>query len=273
MLSLSEFALDAPIEELRALHKRGEWDSIAPLPPGYLDWDMDQNTPWHSLTVLEHTLEALTNLRKVAKQFGESKEDSALMAIAILLHDTGKLNPKCHGHKNDHKGPRTTYIGHEKYSLKATQHIMSHAGFSQLDIDRVKNMIEGSSRVNPNYVPSSETCNLKRKALCRFVFLTKDDWKRAILVNIGDATGKHKDLFDSYDFTYHFSMMKKIQALNPKKIMDTVPLLEYDEVYKILKDHDLVEKAIAKMLLWQFKNPKVNKKDAVGFVRSFLHGR
>lgn len=261
-----------PDRALSLLRDLGYLGTVLPLPKGYLDWDMDQNTPYHDLDVWTHTLTAVENLQIVSRGVDLSDDDRFVMNLAILLHDTGKLNPKCHGHKNDKKGKRTTYYGHERYSVAATKEMLEGLpGVRSKEIERVCKLIEGSGKVNPNYVPGDQQCNLSNKGLSKFIKFMGDDWQKAIIVNMADATAKRKDGIKDFAFNYHTNMMERIRSLGPKKIMNMKPLLKGDEVIEIVgKDPGpWVGDIMTRMLEWQFKNPKATRKDAEGFVKSF----
>lgn len=252
----------------------GFFDVVFPLPKGYKYWDMDQNTPYHDLNVWEHTLVALENLQTIYQGINPSEDDRFVMNLAILLHDTGKLNPQCHGTKRNKKGggTRTTYYGHEQHSVSAAQEILETLpGIRTKEIGRVCKLIEGSGRVNPNYVPGNEQCNLSNKALSNFVKRMGDDWQRTIIINMADAVSKRRQVADDFDWNYHANMMEKIRCLGPKKIMNMKPLLNGNEVIDIIGEEPgpWVGQIMSKMLEWQFKNPKVTRKDAIGFVKSF----
>lgn len=262
----------SPERALSLIKDLGYLGSVLMLPEGYLDWDMDQNTPYHDLTVWDHTLTAIENLSTVIEKVDINNDDKFVMNLAVLLHDTGKLNPKVHGKKKAKDGFRTTYYGHEQHSISATEYILSKLpGVRINEIKRVQNLIDGSSRVNPNYIPGNQKCNLGNKALGKFVRLMQDDWQKAIFVNMADATAKKKDLIKEFDFTYHADMMAKIRSLGPKKVMNMKPLLDGNEIISIVDKNPgpWVGEIISKMIDWQLKNPSMTRKDAEGFVKSF----
>jgi tRNA nucleotidyltransferase/poly(A) polymerase len=264
-----------PERALGLIKDLGYLDILLPLPKGYLYWTMDQNTPYHEFNVWDHTMAAIENLQTIIKSIDLSDDDRFIMNLAILLHDVGKLNPKVHGKKKTKNGTRTTYYGaggHEKHSMvSAETMLLNLPGIRNSEIKRVQILIEGSSRVNPNYIPNNQKCNLGNKALGKFVLFTKDDWQKAIFVNMADATSKRKNAIKDFDFTYHSDMMSKIRSLGPKKVMNLKPLLNGTEIISIVAKEPgpWVSTIISKMIEWQLKNPKVTRKDAEGFVKSF----
>lgn len=266
---------DDPVANIRALKDRGILYEVFKFPEGYLDWDLDQKTPYHELTVYEHTLEALKNLTTILSGVKtmagkEITNDDKLVAnLAILFHDLGKLNPKIHGYKIKDGVERRTYYGHEEYSIEAAEYILVHLGFAPREIDRVKRLIDCARRVNPNYTPSNEKCNLSRKALGKFARLAGDDWLLAVLVGLADASGKKKGLLETFDMTYYSDMIEKLKNFGPEA-RSLKPLLRGDEIVEIIgRSGPIVGEIVQRMIEWQLANPKVSRKDAIGFALSF----
>lgn len=275
MENIKEFMTKDPVASIRSLKEQGKLYEVFKFPDGYLDWDMDQQTPHHELTVFEHTLEALKNLLKtlsgVNTMAGKeiTNDDKFVACCAILFHDLGKLNPKVHGYKTKDGAVRRTYYGHEEHSIAAAEHILMNLDVDQKDIDRVKRLIDCARRVNPNYTPSKEKCNLSRKALGKFARLAGDDWLLAVLVGLADATAKKKGQLDTFDMTYYADMIEKLKTLGPEA-RALRPLLNGEEVAEIVGVRGpIIGEVINRMIEWQLANPKVSKKDAVGFAMSF----
>jgi len=262
-----------PQRAMSLIKDLGFLNEVIRLPEGYLWWDMDQNTPHHEFTVWEHTLTAIGNLQIILEKVDLSDDDRFVMNLAMLLHDTGKLNPKVHGKKAlKDGGTKTTYYNHEQSSVEAAEYILLQLpGVRINEIKRVQKLIEGSGRVNPNYVPSDQKCNLSNKALGKFVIFLQDDWQKAIFIHMADVTSKKKNVVKDFDFTYHGDMMAKIRSLGPKKVMNMKPLIDGNKIISIIgeKPGPWVAEIIGKMIEWQLKNPKVTEKDAEGFVKSF----
>jgi tRNA nucleotidyltransferase/poly(A) polymerase len=262
-----------PQRALSLIKDLGFFGEVIKLPEEYLDWDMDQNTPYHEFTVWEHTLTAVGNLQVILKKVDLTDDEKFVMNLAMLLHDTGKLNPKVHGKKAiKGGGTRATYYNHERSSVSATEYaLLKLPGVRVNEIKRVQRLIEGSGRVNPNYIPNDQKCNLGNKALGKFVRLMQDDWQKAIFVHMADVTSKKKNIVEDFDFTYHGDMMAKIRSLGPKKVMNMKPLIDGNEVISIIGEQPgpWVGEIIGKMIEWQLKNPRATHKDAEGFVKSF----
>lgn len=262
-----------PAGAIRTLSDFGLLYDVFKFPQGYCDWDLDQQTPHHELTVLNHTLEGLQNLNGILAKYlpDLSPDDKMVACYAILFHDLGKLNPKVHGYKVKDGVRRRTYYNHEEYSLEAAEYILRNLpGVRTKEIDRVKTLIDCARRVNPNYTPSNEQCGLGRKALGKFARLAGDDWLLAVLVGLADATAKKKDLIKTYPTTYYADMIEKLRVIGPEA-RAMKPLLDGNEIMEIVgkKNGPLIGKIIDRMIDWQLSNPKVSKKDAYGFVKSF----
>lgn len=260
-----------PHRAIRLLKDFGIFDDIIKLPPGYFGWDMDQNTPHHEFTVWGHTLTAINNHQTALKRVQMSNEDKFILNMAILLHDTGKLDPSVHGKKVLKNGKtKTTYYNHEKSSAAATEYaLLRLPGIRTDEIKRIQKLIEGAGRVNPNYTPGNQCCNLSRKVLGRFIRFMGNDWKKAILIHMADVSSKKRNKTE--DCMYHWDMVTKIERMNPQKIMEMKPLLDGNEIVLLInkKPGPWVGSIISKMIDWQLKNPNVTKKDAEGFVKSF----
>ena len=262
-----------PVSGVLMLKEQSQLYNTFKFPEGYLAWEMDQNTPWHKLNVFEHSLEALSNLQKIySKYFPDtSSQDRFAMNCAILFHDLGKLNTKVHGKKTVGGKTRTTYIGHEEYSLKAAEHILkSFSDVTEREISRVKLLIDGARMVNPSYVPTNEKCPSSRKTIGKFIRHLGDDWKYAILVSMADASGKDKNIFDSFDFTYHMSMIQLILDMNPKVVQALQPLVSDDRIKELTDCNDYESNKIRKRLIeFQLEHSKATEKDAENYVKSF----
>lgn len=262
----------SPQRAVSLIKQLGLLDEVIKLPERYLDWEMDQDTPHHEFTVWGHTLAAMDNLQTIIESATLDDDDKFAMNFAVLLHDTGKLDPKVRGKKTVKGRTKSTYYGHERSSAKATEHaLLQLPGVRTNEIKRIQKLIEGSGKVNPNYVPSNQKCNLSNKGLGKFVMFMQDDWQKAILIHMADVTSKKKSVVKDFDFAYHGDMMAKIRSLGPKKVMNMRPLINGNEVILIIgkAPGPWVGNIIAKMLEWQLKNPKATRKDAEGFVKSF----
>jgi len=169
-----------PVGFIKELRERNLLHEIVKLPDSFLDWDMDQETPHHELTVWGHTISVMESVMEISKNL--SDDDSFILLVAGLLHDTGKLNPRCHGKKKVKNIVKKTYYGHESHSMRAAEYALSRLPcMSSVEIERVKNLIDGSRRVNPNFTPTDQPCNQSGKTLGKFVRLMGDDWQLAIL--------------------------------------------------------------------------------------------
>jgi len=266
-----------PAGSVRALSDFGLLYDVFKFPVGYCDWDMDQQTPHHELTVFNHTLEGLKNLNTILAKYmpNINPDDKMVACYAILFHDLGKLNPKVHGYKVKDGVERRTYYNHEEHNIRTAEHILKALpGVRTKEIERVKTLIDCARRVNPNYTPSNEQCGLGRKALGKFARLAEDDWLLAVLVGLADATAKKKDLINTYPTTYYADMIEKLRVIGPEA-RAMKPLLDGNEIIEIIGDKDkpLIGKVVERLIDYQLGNPRATKKDAIGFVKSFKNGK
>lgn len=87
---------DQPGEAVRIMHKTDLLRRLLDLPADWLPLSMDQNNPHHSLSVIDHTVEAVGHANDLAREFGLSDADRAALNLAALTHDLGKLDPRSH---------------------------------------------------------------------------------------------------------------------------------------------------------------------------------
>lgn len=260
----------SPARAVSLIKDMGYLDMVLKKPEGYVDWDWDQDTPYHSLTVWDHTTTALDKLQLLFKSMSVPAEDRMVMNLAMLIHDVGKLDPTIHGTKAGAKGKRTTYYGHEARSIEAAGEMLKGLpGTTKKDIARVQLLIDGSSRANPNYTDLSQECELSNKALSKFIKKMGDDWQNAIILNMADSTSKHAD--DTQTCYYHMNMISRIRSLGPAKVMNMRPLLSGDEIIDMFgkKPGPWVGRIITKLLEWQYQTPDAERDGAVKKLKEF----
>ncbi|KKK57348.1 hypothetical protein LCGC14_3055370, partial [marine sediment metagenome] len=157
------------MELIRDFQLRSE---VLKLPEKYEEWEMDQNSPYHQLNVWDHTMETLNNLQEIIKSRNVSDADKFVLNLAALLHDVGKLDPEIKGVKEVEGKVTHTYHGHEDASIRAAEYILRNLpGVRVEEIERVKNLIDGARRVNPQRQKTDEISKMSRKALGKFVRL------------------------------------------------------------------------------------------------------
>ena len=88
-----------PEESLRIMYDVGLLQKLLLLPESYHSLDMDQRNAFHEQTVVDHTLSVVGNINNIAQEFGLDDKQRAMMNLAGLFHDLGKLDPRSHVEK------------------------------------------------------------------------------------------------------------------------------------------------------------------------------
>lgn len=139
-----------PQISIQLLKDTGLWDDIVsqsvkgtPYEGQLAPLDMEQNNPWHTLTVWGHTMEVVKNVFEKYKE--AEPEKRMLMLLAALMHDLGKTYKKIWSDSKSHPG-RTSYIGHEFESAKLVELIMRYLKMEGGLIDKVSKMAQQHMR-------------------------------------------------------------------------------------------------------------------------------
>jgi tRNA nucleotidyltransferase/poly(A) polymerase len=88
-----------PEAALRIMFQTGLLAKILNLPPEFHPLTMDQQNKWHSLNVIEHTLQVIKHVNRLSAEFGLKSNERMAMNMAALFHDLGKLDPRSHKEK------------------------------------------------------------------------------------------------------------------------------------------------------------------------------
>jgi len=95
--------------------------------------DMDQNNPWHNLTLFNHTMEVF---KQISEKYNAEPEKRVIMLLSALMHDLGKTYKKIWTDSKSHPG-KTSYIGHEFESAKLAELIMRYLKMENSLIENV----------------------------------------------------------------------------------------------------------------------------------------
>jgi tRNA nucleotidyltransferase/poly(A) polymerase len=124
---------DDPTEALKLLFKSGLYKEVFNVPemkninPEGIA--MDQKSPYHKYSLLDHTIEVVSNLNRMMQEQGADKELRGLMNLAAAFHDFGKMdNQIAKPHKRPKFEGHTTYVRHEESSDKMAEAIMKSIG-------------------------------------------------------------------------------------------------------------------------------------------------
>lgn len=250
------------MELIKSLNMQSE---IFQLPEGFDKWDMDQNNPNHELNIWGHLMEALGNLQIILKDRNIEDTDKFVLNLAAIMHDVGKLDPSIKGTKEVEGQLINTYQGHEESSMRAAEHMLRKLpGITNKEIERVKQLIDASRRVNPAYKDSSEMCDRSDKALRKFVQFIQDDWENAIDLATADASAHKIGWINTFERTYFNTMKERIKGLGPEQIKNIKPLVNGQEIMQMFgrKGGPWMTKLISSLIDWQLGNPTATKEDA-----------
>lgn len=257
-----------PVGAMKLLKELGLRDEVIKLPPHYEKFDMNQNSPHHDFTVEGHTLQALTKLQEIIKDRNLSDADKFVLNLSVLCHDLGKLDPSIKGVKDEEGQLINTYHGHEQSSVKAAEYVLRNLpGTTIEEIEKVKKLIIGASKVNPDRKDTSQEYGRGKKALSKFVREMGDLYEHAIDLGRADASG-HK-INQVHPGFYYESMKQQAKELGPERIKNMKPLLNGQELMTMFnrKGGPWMAKLIAALIDWQLGNLTATKEQAAEFVQ------
>jgi len=193
--------------------------------------DMEQNNPWHELTVWGHTMQVVKYvLDKYDDADGEQK---ITMILASLMHDMGKLFTDIQAESTSHPG-RTSYHGHEKESEEISQHILKY-----LKMEPFIKQVSGLARYHMQPHRLSDEDNIK--AMRKFVRRMGEqslNWLDVFNMAAADAMSKSETIDPAVVQKYK-NFENKLQeaflSLKPIEGKSAIaPILNGNEIMKIL---------------------------------------
>lgn len=265
-----------PVRAMRLIKELGLLDYVFVKPEHFEKWEMDQKSTHHDFDVWEHTMQALTNLQEIIKDRNLSAADKFLLNLATVMHDVGKLDPAIKGTKQLEDKIVNTYHGHEEASMHAAEHILRNLpGITVDEIEKVKTLIDGARRINPDRRDTSEEYKRSRKTLGKFVREMGDLWEHAIDIGHADSAGHRLNQFSAHPRTYYESMKKQIREFDPKSIQTMKPMINGTELMEMFgrKGGKWVGELIKELIDWQLENPKATRQEAETFVRNIYKER
>jgi len=200
---------DNPTAALRLLFESGLYKEVFNVPEmENINSDgimMDQKSPYHKYSLLDHTIEVVSNLNKMMKEQGEDNDLRGLMNLAAVFHDFGKMdNAVAEKHKRPRFEGHTTYGGHEKSSDKMAEAILKSIGVPKDKRNLVNTVIK--THMFPHDAPG---WNEKNKGPGRFIEKLKikgkggvdDLWKYVFMHAQADSMSSNPDSYDEEEFT------------------------------------------------------------------------
>lgn len=227
-----------PAKAIGALLETGLYKAVFDIPEmsALKDVKMDQQTPYHKLDVMNHTIEVIRNLDKLMIQNGESKRIRGSMVLAALFHDFGKLHPdiqKPHPEKPD----QMRYIGHEDISADLADKIMKRIGIGEQERAIVQTVV--SSHMRPHldgWTP---------RAMGRFIRNTQirgqedlEVWKYVMYHAMADSMSmghpNEEDVIDKRNKMENMQQYLTTRKQQPKSV--SKPLLNGNEIMALIPE-------------------------------------
>jgi tRNA nucleotidyltransferase (CCA-adding enzyme) len=150
--------------------------------------DMEQNNPWHKLTLWGHTMQVVKN---ALERYPEAEpEKRATIILSALMHDLGKLFYEIQAESRTHPG-RTSYHGHEKESREIAEHILRY-----LKMEPFIDQVAGMSRYHMyphRFTDEGASPKLLRKFI-RKMSEQSLNWLDVFNLSVADALAKDVEL-------------------------------------------------------------------------------
>lgn len=193
--------------------------------------DMEQNNPWHELSLWGHTFQTIKNLlANIPDMEGEQK---VVMLLAALTHDLGKLHSEIQAESKTHPG-RTSYHGHEKESEEIASHVLRY-----LRLEPLINQVAGLARYHMR--PHRMTEEGGAKTLRRFIRQMGElslNWVDVLNLSVADALSKDMNIDPEVVKKYQELEAKLNEALQTMKPLEQnkgiTPVLNGNEVMQLL---------------------------------------
>lgn len=259
-----------PVKAARLIKEIGLWDYIFTKPEHYKDWDMNQQSSHHDFNVWEHTLQVLTNLQQIIKSRNLNDADKFVLNMAALTHDLGKLDPAIKSEIEVDGNIWFQFKGHEEESMKSAEYMLRNLPGVKVDeIEKIKKLIDGARRTNPQKCDTSEECKMSRKTLGKFIREMGDLWEHAIDLGYADTAGHKIDQFKTHPVKYYESMKQQIREFEPAKIQTMKPLLDGNELMALFgrKGGSWVKELMNALIDAQLEDSNITKEQAIELVK------
>ena len=195
--------------------------------------DMEQNNPWHNLTIWGHTMQVVKN---VLEKYPEAEpEKRTTMILAALMHDMGKLYKDIQAESVSHPG-NTSYHGHEKESKEIVEHILRY-----LKMEPFINQVSGIARQHMRLHPFAEGEKTNLKTLRKFIRKMGEqslNWLDILNISIADAQSKDIEINPLITEKYQAlenQLQEALSSLQPIQDKNSItPILNGNEIMQIL---------------------------------------
>jgi tRNA nucleotidyltransferase/poly(A) polymerase len=203
---------------------------------------MDQHSKYHEYNIMNHTVEVVRNLNRMMVENDEDSSTRALMNLAGLFHDFGKLHPEIQKPHKDHPD-RMQYIGHEDVSADIAEKVLKSIGVPGDDREFVKLITQMHMRPHLGDWTPRAMGRFLRKSIIPGQESRTDTWKYIFYHAMADAeargeadysediNGKRQRMSDIEQFIASRPQQPAINSmlkplLNGGEIMALVPELE-----------------------------------------------
>ena len=228
--------------------------------------NMEQNNPWHTLTVWGHTMQVVKN---ILEKYPEAEaEKRATMIMAALMHDMGKLYSGIQGESKSHPG-KASYHGHEKESKEIAEHILRY-----LKMEPFIQQVSGIARnhMRPHFEQKGTMGNLR--AMRRFIRQMGEqslDWLDVFNLGVADAYSKGVDIDPKTIQTYQeleLQLQQALASLKPIENESLKPILNGNEVMQILniKPGKWMSEIMEFVKELKDENPDITKEEATNIL-------
>jgi len=196
---------------------------------------------YHHLDVWPHSLETLSQLEKVLKEFENNPEikeyldtplageraRSSILKFAALFHDIGKPETK------KKENGRTSFHGHERVGKNIVKHIADLLKLSTKEKYALEDMVLWHLR--PGYLGDFK--NPSERAVYRYFRDTKEEGLSVLLLSLADQRATRGPLTSAYDQKHHEEIVRGLisRYLEKKKEKPFVRLINGNDLIRKLK--------------------------------------
>jgi len=258
-----------------------------------MPFEMDQSNPHHELSVWGHTLETITN---TLKNFAEDDpEKRALLTLAALFHDIGKLYSGIHKprfDKNDgNETPReyvdpatnekkqvVSYPGHEVESAVLAPLVMKYLKFSNKKIKEVQKLVESHMKMH-EYTRDKTRSDAEFRKLIRELTEIGIEYTDMFRFTLADAYSKKKGEVDPETIATYNELSKRLEEVRAtmgEKDNILSPVLSGSDIMEAFKDKNGIPKKAGAWMkevtnftkTLKDRNPNMTKDEAIALVKN-----
>ena len=222
--------------------------------PELLDLDMDQRSPYHDKTVLNHTVALL--------EYIHQKDPTNLqLKFAALFHDFGKPSSA----KPSAKDPnRLMFMGHEEKSAKMAEEILKRLRYDNATIKRVVKLVG-----NHGFSAPIEANDLKFNRWMLEHAKTKQEWDDLMLLREADIHGSAPSTHEK-EMGDHQALLDRARQSGVERILTMKPYVDGNEIKQLLnqdKPGKWIGEVNQQLMDKQLSGDIKNKEDAIAYLQ------